>query len=65
MSPNLDSLFDRHLISFDDSGDIIISKKLLKEDLDRLGVNVKMKLFQVTDEMKPYLKRHRDKFYSL
>ena len=65
LSPNLDSLFDRHLISFDDSGDIIISKKLLKEDLDRLGVNVKMKLFQVTDEMKPYLKRHRDKFYSL
>ena len=65
LSPNLDSLFDRHLISFDDSGDIIISKKLLKEDLDRLGVNEKMKLSQVTDGMKPYLKRHRDKFYSL
>lgn len=65
LTPNLDGLFDRHLISFDDSGDIIISKKLLKEDLERLGVNEEMKLSQVTDGMKPYLKRHRDKFYSL
>ena len=30
-----------------------------------LGVNEEMKLSQVTDGMKPYLKRHRDKFYSL
>lgn len=64
LSPNLDGLFDRHLISFEDSGKIIISKNLSNEDLFKLGINHEMKLSQVTVGMKPYLKRHRDKFYQ-
>ena len=65
LSPNLDGLFDRYLISFRDSGEIIISNNITELDLERLGIRNNMKLSQVTDGMKPYLKRHRDKFNSL
>ena len=62
LTPNLDSLFDRHLISFKDSGEIIISKKLKMDDLELLGINNNMKLSKVFDDMKPYLSRHREVF---
>ena len=64
LSPKLDGLFDRHLISFEDSGKIVLSSTLSQKDLDKLGVNEDMKLSHVTDGMKPYLKRHRNKFYE-
>ena len=62
LSPNLDSLFDRHLITFMDSGEIIISKTLEKKDLEILGIKKEMKLRKVYDDMKPYLSRHRKVF---
>ena len=64
MSPNLDSLFDRHLISFKDSGEIIISKNIDEKDLELLGVDKEMKLRKVYEDMKPYLSRHREVFYE-
>ena len=62
LSPNLDGLFDRYLISFKDSGRIIISNRINTNDLNRLGINQNMKLTQITDGMKPYLSRHRKIF---
>lgn len=62
LSPNIDSLFDRHLISFQDNGEIMISSKLRTEDLNLLGVNHNMRLRIVFDDMKPYLSRHRKIF---
>jgi predicted restriction endonuclease len=62
LSPNLDSLFDGHLISFKDSGEIIISKNIKEKDLELLGVTNYMKLRKVFDDMKPYLSRHREVF---
>ena len=64
LSPNLDSLFDKHLISFEDNGDIIISKNLTTKDLQILGVYRDMKLRKVYDDMKSYLKKHRTKFFE-
>jgi len=61
LSPNLDSLFDKHMISFKDSGDIIISRSLKTKDLETLGINKDMKLRKVYEDMKPYLKIHRQK----
>ena len=63
LTPNLDGLFDRYLISFENSGKIIISEKLFDDELKKLGINKDMKLTQVNDGMKPYIKRHREKFY--
>ena len=60
LSPNLDGLFDRNLISFSNSGSIIISDTISNSDLDSLGINKEMKLRFVNSGMKKYLKRHRE-----
>ena len=62
LSPNIDALFDRHLISVQDNGEIMISSKLRTEDLNLLGVNHNMRLRIVFNDMKPYLSRHRKIF---
>ena len=62
LSPNIDSLFDKHLISFEDTGEIIISNILSKYDIESLSINLNMKLEFVTNDMKPYLSRHRKVF---
>ena len=62
LSPNLDSLFDRHQISFEDSGEIIISDDLDDQDLQILNINEQMRLRYIFDDMKPYLSRHRKTF---
>lgn len=60
--PNYDKLFDKHLISFDDDGRIIISPQIKKEEYKVLGISPKDKLFKIFDENKPYLKIHREIF---
>jgi hypothetical protein len=61
LSPDIDSLFDKHLISFEDDGSIIISDKVSKQDLNILGISKSIRL-KVDDGMKKYLKHHRNKF---
>jgi len=61
LSPLFDSLFDRHLISFKDTGEILISEKLNKENIDRLGLSDDLKI-NISEGMKKYLKIHRTKF---
>ena len=65
LSPNLDALFDKYLISFRDSGEIILSDKFSIEDYDKLGISNNMRLSSVSNGMKAYLKRHREKFNNL
>ena len=61
LTPHIDSLFDKHLISFEDDGSIMISEKVSKQDLDILGVSKSIRL-KVDDGMKKYLKHHRNRF---
>lgn len=58
LSPNVDALFDKHLISFSDDGLIILSSKIEKSELHKLGIDLKVKI-NISEGMKPYLKRHR------
>ena len=60
LSPNYDALFDKHLISFEDSGEIIISPMIKPNQLSLLGISKEAKI-SVTELMKPYLARHREK----
>ncbi|MFT5214774.1 MAG: putative restriction endonuclease [Patiriisocius sp.] len=62
LSPNLDSLFDRNLISFEDNGNIILSNKFTKNEYSILGISENMKLKFVYNGMKKYLKVHRKEF---
>jgi hypothetical protein len=59
LSANLDALFDRFLISFDDQGVLVIAPALAGLDLLRLGVVSGMKLRWVNSLHLPYLALHR------
>ena len=60
LSPNYDALFDKHFISFDDSGNIIISSVLSSSHVSSLGISTAAQI-EVSELMKPYLARHREK----
>lgn len=59
---NLDALFDRFLITFGDSGKIIISSRLSQDQCDRLGLNPDLCLRWIADEHLFYLQYHRSLF---
>ena len=63
LCPNHDKLFDRGLISFHDSGQIIISSEIRKEDraLLRIDNNVSIKIFE---KQKVYLNYHRKHIFQ-
>jgi hypothetical protein len=63
LSPTLDALFDKHLISFSDDGSILLSKKLEDGVLASLTINKEMRI-RVSDGMRKYLERHRRKFWG-
>jgi hypothetical protein len=63
LAPHIDALFDRHMISFEDTGKIIISSKINADMRVKFGIDDAL-LIQVTDGMKKYLKKHRTKFYE-
>ena len=55
-----DSLFDKHLISFDSNGKIIVSSQLSPKDLSILGLN-RYPSIKLNNQMKKYMKVHRSK----
>ena len=59
LSANLDALFDRFLITFDDTGKIIISSRLNLAQRDGLGLNPSLCLRWIANEHLPYLQYHR------
>jgi predicted restriction endonuclease len=58
--PSLDKLFDKGYISFERDGNILISDKITKTDLNRIGVNRGQKLRQVPTDVQNYLDYHRE-----
>lgn len=64
LSPNLDALFDKHLISFTDTGEILINSKITDDKHVYLGLNKAMKLCHVNPAMKKYLEKHRQIFHE-
>ena len=63
LSPNLDALFDKHLISFEDNGSILISELLNESERNVLGI-AGLSLSMVYDDMTQYLALHRVVFYE-
>lgn len=59
LSPTYDALFDKHLISFTDDGEMLIASSLGTEAIKRLSIDSSLVL-EVSEGMKPYLKRHRE-----
>lgn len=61
LSPSFDALFDKHLITFQDNGDIIISKRLSSENKSSLGLSGDIRI-NIDSGMIPYLEKHRKLF---
>lgn len=59
---NLDALFDRFLISFDDAGYLLTSTRLSQSDLPGLGIHSGMRLRWLASEHRHYLQWHRERF---
>tara|TARA_B100000927_G_scaffold275558_1_gene255636 strand:- start:356 stop:1297 length:942 start_codon:yes stop_codon:yes gene_type:complete len=61
--PHYDHLFDRGLISFKESGQILISAKLPVRDCEHLGVNSGIRLIRQPSKTMEYLKFHSSKVF--
>lgn len=61
LSANLDALFDRFLIGFDEQGALITAPVLTGIDLLPLGISLGMKLRWVNPLHQPYLALHRSR----
>lgn len=61
LSANLDALFDRFLVSFDEKGLLITPPALAGVDLQPLGISPGMKLRWVNPLHQPYLALHRSR----
>lgn len=62
LSPIYDGLFDKHLITFENSGKIILSDKLNLSDYSKIGVTGKEQINKFLESNFSYLERHRKRF---
>lgn len=62
LSPTYDAAFDKGLITFDDTGSIVLSPKS-ERDLKRLGITGSEKIPNLTSEHEAFLKWHREKIF--
>lgn len=62
--PNLDALFNEGLISFRNTGQIMISNHWRSDDKRRMHVTEKLRLREVHHESFPYLEFHRDELFE-
>ncbi|MEO9966947.1 MAG: HNH endonuclease [Reichenbachiella sp.] len=58
LSPDYDALFDKHLISFDVSGRIILSSEINTTPIKSLGITGNEKINNLTEGNRYYLKLH-------
>ena len=65
LSPTYDALFDRHLISFENNGKIILSDALDNSAYKKIGVSGREKINNLSLYNRNYLERHRISFNNL
>lgn len=63
LTPNIDKLFDRGLVSFLDTGEIMISSQLNDKNLIALGITKDMKISRVEKDHFKYLDYHRKNIF--
>lgn len=62
LTPNLDRLFDRGLISFDERGKILIARRVDDPTRTHFGIDPQMRLRFIPPKTAEYLARHRAAF---
>jgi 5-methylcytosine-specific restriction enzyme A len=64
LSPIYDALFDRHLITFENSGKIVLSEKVMPSEYEKIGVSGIEKISKLNSDNLSYLARHQEVFNS-
>lgn len=64
LSPTFDALFDRHLISFENRGKIILSQKIELDAYHKIGILGNEVINKLSQYNLGYLDRHREVFYN-
>lgn len=62
LSPTYDALFDKHIITFEANGKIVLSETVDADELKKIGVHGKERIHNLSDGNRWYLKRHHEKF---
>jgi hypothetical protein len=62
LSPNYDALFDRHLISFENNGKIILSDTIEMDAYKKIGITGYEKIKNLSQFNLNYIERHRIRF---
>lgn len=62
LSPTYDALFDRHLITFDPQGHIVLSDAIEKQAYAKVGITGLERIIHLSEHNGPYLDRHRERF---
>lgn len=62
LSPTYDALFDRHLISFENNGRIILSTAIETQAFQKIGVNGNETIKDLSNYNLEYLEKHRMRF---
>ncbi len=63
LSPTYDALFDRHLVTFEDSGKIILSNRIEPQAFKKIGVHGDEKIKKFSSQNYTYLANHREAFF--
>jgi 5-methylcytosine-specific restriction enzyme A len=65
LSPTYDALFDRHLITFENTGKIILSNKIEPQAFQKIGVSGNERIKSFSNYNFEYLDKHRLKFNEI
>jgi|GEM_PF-1748558 hypothetical protein len=60
LTPNVDSLFDKGLLTFNDDGSIVFSSRLNLVDIQEFGISNNLKLSDITPKLVEYLSYHKE-----
>ena len=64
LSPHVDHLFDKHLITFTETGDLLVSSSLTKDMLAAWGLPYQANVGPFNGEQAQYLEHHRKEFFE-
>lgn len=65
LSPHVDHLFDQGFISFENKGNILVSKHLNKGVLDQWGIEIPANVGKFREKQETYLGYHRSKIFRM
>lgn len=62
LSPTYDALFDKHLITFDYTGKIVLAEDVKVAEFEKIGVSGKERIMKLNSDNLFYLERHQAVF---